>query len=387
MNQRIESLRTQVLNEANAVEPTIERLAERPAFLIGAGSLLGTMHGQRIAAGCGNAVAAISDVPGGTMIHGIPRWTSAEFLQRAKQYPGAIALDFTAELNGRGWAAMLCEQTGVQRCDCVLAQAQMGLLAVYETAAIYRRRTLDRLDDFLKLADRLDDDYSRLTLFGNLLFRLTYDRNHIVRSGPADEYFSGWSDAGTFHLGTREHFVDCGAYQGPIVQKFLGATGYHYESITAFEPDRINFEKLQKVSPHPLHDYRPVNKAVSSKRQKLKFKETGTMSSYVSDEGSVVVETVRLDDELDKLTFLKMDVEGFETDALKGAQRLLSTQRPRAAVCVYHYAHCLLRVMEQFDAAVEDYHFRLRQHFGGYYYDLVLYASPVSGIDPPAGVA
>lgn len=82
-----------------------------------------------------------------------------------------------------------------------------------------------------------------------------------------------------------------------------------------------------------------------------------------------------------------MDIEGFETDALKGARRLLTTQRPRAAVCVYHFAHCLVRVMEQFDAAVEDYHFRLRQHFGGYYYDLVLYASPLSGLNPSAEVA
>jgi FkbM family methyltransferase len=387
MKERIESLRAQVLRAAVAPEPTIDGLKERPVFLMGVTSEIATMHGQRVVESCERVIAGITDVSGEATIFGVPVWTSEEFLKRAKQYPGAIAIDFASDLNGRGWVAMLCEQTGVERCDCVMVQAQLGLHAVYEAVTTYRRRTLERLDDFLKIADRLDDDFSRLTLFGNLLFRLTYDRNHIVRSSPADEYFSGWSDASTFHLGTREHFVDCGAYQGPIVQKFLGATGYRYESITAFEPDRINFEKLQKVSPHPLHDYRPVNKAVSSKRQKLKFKETGTMSSYVSDDGGVVVETVRLDDELDKLTFLKMDVEGFETDALKGAQRLLNSQRPRAAVCVYHYAHCLVRVMEQFDAAVDDYHFRLRQHFGGYYYDLVLYASPVSGLEPPALVA
>ena len=382
MKERIESLRAQILRAAIAPEPHINGLKERPVFLMGVVSDIGKMHGQGVVNGCGRVIAAITDFANDATIYGVPIWTSEEFLKRAKQYPGAIALDFTSGLSGRGWVAMLCEQTGVERRDCVVVQAQLGLVAVYEEVTTYRRRTLERLDDFLNLADRLDDDLSRATLFGNLLFRLTYDRNHIVQSSPTDEYFSGWSDASTFHLGTREHYVDCGAYQGHIVQKFLGANGYHYESITAFEPDRLNFEKLQKVAPYPLHDYRPVNRAVSSKREKLKFMETGTVSSHVSTDGGVVVETVRLDDEVEKLTFLKMDIEGFETDALKGAQRLLSSQRPRAAVCVYHYAHCLLRVMEQFDAAVEDYHFRLRQHFG-YFYDLVLYASPVSGVEPP----
>jgi len=387
MKERVEALKAQVLRAAGAPESTIDGLKERPVFLAGVASEIAAMHGQRVVEGCERVIAAIADTSNEATIYQVPIWTSEEFLQRARQYPDAVVLDFASDPNERGWLVMLCELAGVERRDCVEAQAQLGLHAVYEGVRTYRSRTLERLDDFLKLADRFGDDLSRTTLFGNLLFRLTYDRNHIVRSSPTDEYFSGWSDASTFHLGTREHFVDCGAYQGPIVQKFLGATAYRYESITAFEPDRLNFEKLKNVSPHQLHDYRPVNKAVSSKRQKLKFKETGTMSSYVSDEGDVVVETVRLDDELDKVTFLKMDVEGFETDALKGARRLLSSQRPRAAVCVYHYAHCLLRVMEQFDAAVEDYHFRLRQHFGGYYYDLVLYASPIGGVEPPALVA
>jgi hypothetical protein len=106
--------------------------------------------------------------------------------------------------------------------------------------------------------------------------------------------------------------------------------------------------------------------------------------SSVSADGGTIIETVCLDDEVSKATFLKMDVEGFETEALKGARRLLTSQRPRAAICVYHYSDCLLRVMEQFDASVENYHFRLRQHFGGYYYDVVLYASPVKGAEPPA---
>ena len=383
MTEDIESLRAEVLQAAAAPAPTIEGLENRPLFLMGAMSELGAMHCQRIASARGNVVAAVADASNEPSIHGVPRWSSEEFLSHAKQYKDAVAIDLAFDRLSRAQVAALCEQAGVECRDCVVAQAQLGLPAVYEAVGTYRQRTLDRLDDFLRLADRFDDDLSRETLYGNLLFRLTYDRNRIVRSSPADEYFSDWRDASTFHLGSREHFVDCGAYQGPIVKKFLGATGHRYGSITAYEPDHVNFKILSELTSSRLHDCRAINRAVSSRRQRLRFNETGTMSSYVAADGNVVVDTIRLDDELEEMTFLKMDIEGFETDALKGAQRLLSSQRPRAAVCVYHYAHCLVRVMEQFDTAVENYHFRLRQHFGGYFYDLVLYASPVIGTQPP----
>src|SRR5437868_664702 len=43
--------------------------------------------------------------------------------------------------------------------------------------------------------------------------------------------------------------------------------------------------------------------------------------------------------------------------------------------------------LHQFDKNVDDYHFRLRQHNGSDYYDLILYASPVAGVEAPAWAA
>jgi hypothetical protein len=111
--------------------------------------------------------------------------------------------------------------------------------------------------------------------------------------------------------------------------------------------------------------------------------ETGTMGSHIGRHGSTIIQTTKLDDELEKLTFLKMDVEGFEVKTLEGASSLIAAQRPRIAACVYHYANDLIDVFTQIDKTVDNYHFRLRQHHGSYYYDLVLYASPVEGSQPP----
>lgn len=387
MQYTAEYLRKRLLETVeHGTESVIDGLEERPVFFLFAQSFLGGMHADSIAAATRGLVAVIDDRATEATLHGVPRWSSAQLLERAKDYPNAVVIDFSYSMPARALAVRLCEVAGVERRDCVVAQAQLGLVAVYEPVASYRSSTLARIDDFVRIADRLDDEHSRATLFANLLFRLTYDRSYIMQTcaSPLDEYFSSYATTSTFRMGTREHFCDCGAYQGPIVRKFLEATGHRYGSITAFEPDRINFEALGRIMPLPLPNFRTVNKAVSSHHETLRFRETGTVSSYITNDGTVEVSTTKLDDELEKLTFLKMDVEGFEAKTLQGVAGLLREQRPRVAACVYHYAQDLLDVMEQFDRNVENYNFRLRQTCGGYYFDLVLYASPQAGIEPPA---
>lgn len=357
--------------------PVIDSLETRPLFFLAPQSYLGLVYGPAIAAVAKGLVAVIDDKSTETSIHGFPRWTSEQFLRDAKNYKNAVALDFSMGQGARGFFSVLCQQAGIEKQDCVVAQAQLGLLSVYETVPEYRRKTLARLDQLMQLAERFTDHQSRATLYANLLFRITYDRSPMLSTwaNPGDEYFASFTHSSTFTLGKNEHYCDCGAFQGPIVSKFLGATGYSYGSITAFEPDRTNFEVLKNMSPIPLANFRTVNKAVSDRPGSVKFMETGSISSHASEHGNIQVDTIKLDDELEKLTFLKMDIEGFEINALKGASRLLQENRPRIAACVYHYANDLLDVVDQLDQTVDNYNYRLRQHFGSYYYDLVLYAS------------
>ncbi len=87
---------------------------------------------------------------------------------------------------------------------------------------------------------------------------------------------------------------------------------------------------------------------------------------------------VRLDDVLDEVTFIKMDLEGFEQRALKGAARLIRECRPRMAITAYHYADDLLDLWRLFEELAPGYELRLRHH-SSYYYDTIYYASPAGG--------
>lgn len=365
--------------------PLIKELETRPLFLMAPTSYIAGMHAQGIVAQSNQVIAAVDDTSTLDTIHGAPRWSSRQFTEKARQYPDALALDFSGAPHESGLVRKLCEMTGIEQQSAIVAAAQSGQAAVYEPARVYRQRTLSRLDDFLRLAERLEDDFSVFTLYSNLLFRLTYDPSYLqpAWATPSNEYFSACGDTSTFKVGRREHFCDCGAYQGPVVRKFLEASNYQYESITAFEPDTANHLKLQEMASPCTPNFRAIRKAVSNTNEPLRFKETGTMSSHATADGNISVPSARLDDELEKLTLLKMDIEGFEAKALEGASRLISTQRPRIAVCVYHYALDLLDVVDQLDKLVDGYHLRLRQHSSAYYYDLVLYASPIAGAEAP----
>ena len=371
------------LLERGAPEPDHSDLSFRPVFILAPRSHLGTMFTEGVIANIPNVIAVIDDFSTEDAIFGVPRWSVYEFTANADKHANSIALDFSVGTFSASMFKAVCAQAGVERRDFVTAHGQFGLPSVYETASAYRASTLERIDDFIALENRLADQASRETLYGMLLFRLTYDRSNIndIFFGTAEEYFSDSKAGKTFVLGDNEYFCDCGAHQGTIIARFLGATDWKYDGIAAFEPDRKNFRALQKYCLLPLKNLKFVNKALSNQHETLRFVETGTMSSYVSDNGNVSVDTTRLDDELDRLTFLKMDIEGYEARTLRGGANLIQKFRPRMAIAAYHYATDMLDIVNTIDELAPGYCIRLRQHFN-FYYDSILYASPATGWEP-----
>jgi FkbM family methyltransferase len=137
-------------------------------------------------------------------------------------------------------------------------------------------------------------------------------------------------------------FVDCGAFYGDTVIK-LFEKNLAPEALFAFEPDLQNFRALsEKVDKLGLKNSCLFPCGVSSKTETMRFSSDATYSgaaSALDPAGDILIQCVALDDVLKGVTpsFIKMDIEGAEMNALFGAKKTISTYKPDLAICVYHY--------------------------------------------------
>jgi len=114
---------------------------------------------------------------------------------------------------------------------------------------------------------------------------------------------------------------------------------------------------------------------------KLSMKNEGPASQVVVGEGDAQVDgplTLAIDDlveqqNLSKVDFIKMDIEGAELLALRGAMRTIQSQKPKLAISVYHRLTDFFEIPEYFDSLGCGYRFYL-QHSTIHAEETVLFA-------------
>lgn len=236
----------------------------------------------------------------------------------------------------------------------------------------------DQADDVLRTGEVWNDDASRSEYLAQLRWRLLSDFDTLPSPVRDTTYFP----PDLFRLREGEVFVDCGAYDGDTIQSFLQQPSGCSGRIVAFEADPNNFRKLEHtVSQLPQRASIVVNNlAVGASNGSVCFCASGNEASYVSsNSGDTRVNCVALDTALDGLdpTFIKMDIEGAELDALSGASTLIKRCSPILAICSYHRQDHLWKIPLLIRSFKSDYRFYLRPHLlEGW--DLVCYAVPPS---------
>lgn len=192
------------------------------------------------------------------------------------------------------------------------------------------------------------------------------------------EYFS----QSFMPLTNNEVFVDCGAYDGDTVLRFLQQTN-GYREIHAFEMDKTNFDAMKKRLGDRSGLYMYCQGVWSENRTISYGCGSGSneprdgISIMKSKDGEeLIAEVVRLDDVLGKkdVTFIKMDIEGAEMDALHGAKAIIAEKHPKLAICVYHKTSDFWNVPLFVKAVYPKYRLRLRHHYDKNCWGTVLYA-------------
>ena len=227
------------------------------------------------------------------------------------------------------------------------------------------------IDNEEYIISQYKEDLSKQIIKNRLDFYKTGDCKYIDATPVSDsEYFS----QEYYHITDNEVYVDCGAYDGDSIKDFINFVDGKYDKIIGFEPDSISFENLKnnvtKYSNVKIFPY-----ASGKENGEVRFESTGTLGSSFSDSNGDIVEVKRLDDLLsnERITLIKIDVEGAEIDTLKGLRSIIISQKPKLAVCIYHMMNDVIDIPEYISSLVPEYNFIVRQHVNSIL-DTVLYA-------------
>jgi FkbM family methyltransferase len=218
----------------------------------------------------------------------------------------------------------------------------------------------------------LADRESRTVLNGILDYRLTLDSFNTKKFvSPYDEEFFA-PDILTY--GNNEVFVDGGAYDGDSFETFSAASK-KYEQAYLFEPDFEIYRRAEKKMSRNKN-VTVCNYGLWSVTDELFFSSTGGMDGSLSKSGDIQVDVVSVDDFIkEKITHLKLDVEGAEEEALMGAANHLHIDRPKLAVAVYHKACDLWDLPALIEKLGGKFSFSIR-HYSQTIDDSIVYAIP-----------
>jgi len=211
-----------------------------------------------------------------------------------------------------------------------------------------------------RVYEKWADEQSRQVMADVLNYKISGKLSYLAKVTTRQEDLQQ-----LFTFGSREAYADLGAYNGDTIKEFLELTAGHYEHIYALEPDKKNYTKLKTfVELNQIRKCTLVNKAIWSAACTLNFSQKGGRMSYLATEGRVSVETVSLDEVVGKapLTYLKMDVEGAEREALTGCKDILANQAPKLFVAAYHHDDDLWQLPELLYCLNPAYNLYLRRH-------------------------
>jgi FkbM family methyltransferase len=233
------------------------------------------------------------------------------------------------------------------------------------------RQSLEReRERWIDLYSRLADDTSRRVLTDVLSFRLTADLRHMSSYEVAldRQYFEDFMDY------RDEVFVDAGGFDGDTSEAFC-LRYPTYRSVYLFEPSERNLRAARhRLASLPRIQF--YSQGLSDQPGYACFDSGSGSASNISDGGGDRIILTTLDAAVsDPVTFVKMDLEGWELKALSGSRGHIRSDHPKLAIAVYHRASDFLDIPAYVDSLGLNYDVYLRHYTQGWS-ETVMYFKP-----------
>ena len=161
----------------------------------------------------------------------------------------------------------------------------------------------------------------------------------------------------------KEVFIDGGCFDGSTSIAFEKWSESKENKIYVFEPDVENLNKIKKRLCTSNCEIEMIEKGLWRSSTKLKFDQRGTAGSLINEDGNVWTSVTSIDDTIhDKVTFIKMDIEGAEYAALEGGAYTIAKYKPRLAISIYHQPEDIMRLPHLILSENPAYIFYLRHY-------------------------
>ena len=231
--------------------------------------------------------------------------------------------------------------------------------------------------DCVLAAENIWSDFESRTIFNaNIRLRALGEMDGLPGRPAENTYLP----TEILSLSDHDRFLDCGATCGEMTQDLIRKRGGHFDLFCALEADNVSFPKLEAYRdslPEFLQaKLRLFNCAVGATRAVVHFAHSGQTGSKISAEG-LPAECFPIDELFadTPLTFIKMDIEGAEYDALRGAAKVIRRDQPILAICVYHTQNDIWRIPLLVREMLPEHRLYLRAYEGDGF-QTVMYAVP-----------
>ena len=234
------------------------------------------------------------------------------------------------------------------------------------------------IKDFVWLYEKLEDDSSKFLLHAILNNFINYDFTSLQKT--LNQKYHHYFDFDILPKMKEEVFADIGSYTGDTVLDFIKCYGensykkiYCYEITTDIIPtlknNLINYKNIEIKS-----------LAVSNKSKTLYLDENSTSNSAnkTKNKGKIKIEAKSLDEDVkEKISLIKMDIEGDEELALMGAKKHIQNGTPKLLISLYHNNNHYFKLPKLIYSYNKNYKFYLRNYGGNLYpTEIVLFAIP-----------
>lgn len=219
-----------------------------------------------------------------------------------------------------------------------------------------------------KLYEILGDEDSKKVAFG-LITAMFMKNNELNQFSYLDIYSNDiYIPRNIVQLKKGECIVDGGSFNGDTLSYFLEKIKYSdFRKYFCFELNRNNVyvlnKRLEMIDETIRNKVVVLNKGISDQSGEVYYRNS-TSSSCIADNDGILGECVALDDLLtnEHVSYIKMDIEGSEMLAIKGAKNIIKEEIPTCAISIYHKASDVWEIPLLLKEIAPGYRIFLRHH-------------------------